>query len=89
MSSYHESFWRSRARTVIVAVLAELPPDTEVNAKRIALSRAYPFGERKNNKYRVWLDEIQVQLGHRPPADKRGWSRKPSPDQLSLFEGEA
>lgn len=54
--------WRDVARPIIAKAIAENlgKPEKEI---RKALRRAYPFGERKYHPYKIWLDEIRVQLG--------------------------
>lgn len=64
--------WRDHARPIIARVIAANPKADERELRRI-LGRAYPWGERANHPYRVWLDEINVQLGRR----QFGSSRKP------------
>ena len=47
-----------------------------------ALREAYPFGERKYHPYKIWLDEIKVQMG------KRKFGHKPTiepENQTNLF----
>lgn len=48
-------------------------------ALRRALTRAYPFAERRGWAYKVWLSEIKTQIGGMRPA-------KPDPRQLRLFD---
>lgn len=73
--------WRDIARPLIAKVLQENAgkPDAEI---RKALREAYPWGERAMQPYKIWIDEIKVQLG------KRTFGRRPdiqNPDQTSLF----
>lgn len=70
--------WRHRAHAVIVSVLAATRGEDERTVRR-ALRAAYPFGERTNWPYRVWLDEIKVQRGL-----KRRRARGVLPGQLVL-----
>jgi len=70
MSLYSESHWRNHAAPIIARVIAENAGKDE-NAIKLALREAYPFGQRKYHPYKVWLDEIQVQLGKKPHAMKR------------------
>lgn len=53
--------WRERARPVIQNVIAEVGTD-DMKKLRKALSDAYPFWEKENYPYKVWLDEIHKQL---------------------------
>jgi uncharacterized protein (TIGR02996 family) len=57
------SRWRALARTIIDAVLAGLPADASEAARRLAVSRAYPWGERSNHPYKAWLAEVRAVLG--------------------------
>ena len=49
------SRWRTQADRVIAATLAALPPSATEAEARKALRAAYPFGERANYPYQVWL----------------------------------
>ena len=65
-----ESKWRTRARPVIQRVLEETKGKPEGEIRR-AIRDAYPFGERRNHPYKIWLDEVSRQLRLRnggPPA---------------------
>jgi hypothetical protein len=53
------SKWRLHARAIINATYlknAELPDDS----LRKAISKAYPFGERKMYPYKIWLQEVNI-----------------------------
>jgi len=65
------SHWRDTARRVIRETLATLPPDADAKAKRAALKDAYPFGPRALHPYKVWLDEVRVQVDSKTPPEKR------------------
>lgn len=65
-----KSRWRAHASAVIRRVLAELPPDTSLEAKKKAISAAYPFGERAMHPYKIWLSEVRKQLGAKPSPFK-------------------
>ena len=72
--------WREYSRPIIKDVIDKTGTDDQSKLKK-ALREAYPFGERKHWPYKVWLDEIKVQLG----------TKKPKPvqhpkEQLRLFE---
>ena len=56
--------WREFARPIIKRVICEVGTGDMVLLRR-ALREAYPFGVRQYFPYRVWLDEIQVQLGNK------------------------
>jgi hypothetical protein len=62
--------WRDKARPIIAAVIAEIGTGDE-KALRKALRAAYPFGPREYHPYRIWCDEINVQLGKKPPTGTR------------------
>ncbi len=54
--------WREHARPIIAKVLADNKDKTEKEIKK-ALQNAYPYGERARHPYKIWCDEIKVQLG--------------------------
>ena len=62
------SHWRDICRPIIAATIKEYQ-GKDTKALRKALYEAYPFGERKMYPYKVWLSEIQFQLG----KSKRLW----------------
>jgi hypothetical protein len=72
--------WRDKCRPVVARVLRDNVKGDE-RALRRALRDAYPFGARNWWPYRVWLDEIKVQRGLRPP--RRG-NPAPVPGQLAI-----
>lgn len=81
--------WREDARPIIAAVIARVGK-SDLPALRRALREAFPWGERKYHPYRMWLDEINVQLGtKRPPRAKwdrrRKKSRRSDEKQPELF----
>lgn len=59
-----KSSWRDKARPIIGRVIEETKSDNE-KVIRKALAAAYPWGEKKNFPYKIWCDEINVQLGKR------------------------
>ena len=61
--------WRERAAQVVRDVIERVGREDEV-ALRKALREAYPFGLRQYYPYKVWLDEIKVQLGRKPPRGR-------------------
>lgn len=72
---YQDATWRQIAAPIIQQVLMNtegLPEDVV----RRELREAYPFGQRENWPYKVWLDEIRRQ---------RCKSYKPDPKQPELF----
>lgn len=54
--------WRDVARPIIAEVIREHGTE-DMKKLRKALKEAYPFFERENHPYKVWLSEIKVQLG--------------------------
>ncbi len=62
--------WRECARQVICEVIERVGRNDE-KALRAALREAYPFGVRKYFPYKVWLDEIKVQLNRKKPSPGR------------------
>ena len=61
--------WRDISRPIIAGVLADNYGKTDTETRR-ALRDAYPFGERKYEPYKVWLDEIKRQLLRRKPPQE-------------------
>jgi hypothetical protein len=53
--------WRDKARPVIADVIRRVGRGDD-KALRSALRDAYPFGVRKYHPYRIWCDEVRVQL---------------------------
>jgi hypothetical protein len=80
--------WRDKACPIIAAVIAEVGTDDLPRLRR-ALREAFPFGAREYHPYKIWCDEIRVQLGTKP-ARERTKPVKPaepvSSDQRTLFE---
>ncbi len=65
--------WRDNARPIIADVIKRVGSDDEKALKK-ALREAYPYGERANHPYKIWLDEIKVQTGKKMkvnPKDTR------------------
>lgn len=63
--------WRSKARPIIIEVIKRNEFD-DIKLLRKKLRAAYPFCERRYWPYKVWCDEIRVQLGLKiPKKDKR------------------
>ena len=54
--------WRDSAKPIIAEVIKENAGKTEKEI-RAALRDAYPYGVRAYHPYKIWLDEIKVQLG--------------------------
>lgn len=53
------SVWGEAADRVLVKVFAFLAPDADDKTIRLAVRDAYPFGERKNWPYKVWLKRVK------------------------------
>lgn len=62
-----EQTWRDMATPRIAAVIAKVGRADD-KALRDALRSAYPFGARQHWPYKVWCDEVQRQLGTKPPG---------------------
>lgn len=54
--------WRDLARPIIARVIAENVGKNE-HEIRLALQKAFPWGRRERHPYKIWCDEINVQLG--------------------------
>lgn len=68
---------RQDAAPIIKEVIARVGAESPGLKK--ALREAYPYGERANWPYKVWLDEIKVQLGLKESKIKV------DPNQMDLF----
>lgn len=83
------SEWRLAARAAIQKAIAAAPSDDLAVIKK-CIDAAYPFGERENHPYKMWLKERKLcfqELGIIPPETKKECDlcdRTP-PGQLSLF----
>jgi len=77
--------WRNKAAPVIAEVIGRVGIDDDVLLRR-ELRKAYPFGLRERWPYKVWLDEIKVQLGKKTNRDRiAAQKRNPLPGQRQLF----
>lgn len=74
--------WRERCATVIASVIYDHRGES-VDEIRKALRKAYPFGERANWPYKVWLDEIKIQIGQKRAQFDH--FVVPAPGQKELF----
>lgn len=71
--------WRDRLRPIIADVIAEVGTD-DMKRLRKALRERWDFGPREYHPYKVWLDEIRVQLGlKRPKANAAAGPPEPTP----------
>ena len=77
---YRKLTWRDQVRPIIKEVIKQYG----LNSKNLnkALRDAYPFGQRKNYPYKVWLDEIKKQTG----TQKKSSDKKTSDKQMKLFK---
>jgi hypothetical protein len=77
--------WRETLRPIILDVIRKLGPPRRMTSQfrrraEAALFVAYPYRKRSGRQYRIWRDEIRIQLGLRPrrprtssqPSDSRG-----------------
>lgn len=76
------STWRNRAEPIIRRVIEE-HRDAPIAQIRQALTKAFPWGERGNHPYKIWLSECRRQLAElelkrNPRGDLEG---------LPLFDG--
>lgn len=55
--------WAEQAAPVIEEVIRRVGR-SDIKLLRKELASAYPFGERTNQPYKVWLSEVRRQLGH-------------------------
>lgn len=79
--------WRDKARPIIADVIARVGT-SDMSSLRTALLAVCPWS--RGYPHRVWLDEINVQLGtERPRQQEQGRRRKKSrrsdEDQPTLF----
>ena len=81
------SYWRERSAEVITRVLKETRGQSEKEI-RTAVSKAYPFGERRNYPYKAWLKECNKRLGTRKPRKKAAeLGSQNHTRQIGLFGG--
>lgn len=78
--------WRDRAKPIIAAVLAKHQGD-DLKTIRLALREAYPFGPREYHPYRIWCDEVRVQMGlkRHPLRRKKTLLPNDDPRQQEMF----
>lgn len=70
--------WRTYARPIIAKVISEVGRADE-KALRLALCKAYPFGQKSGWPYEVWRTEIKRQLAEPRPIEH-------PEEQENLFE---
>ena len=61
--------WRDRVRPIIAAII-EAHGTGDIIGLRRALRDAWPWGPRENYPYRIWCDEVRVQMGTKPKKVK-------------------
>lgn len=71
--------WRDHYRPIIAKVIEDVGVD-DMKKLRKALCDAFPSPPKKYHPYKVWLDEIKVQLG-----TKKGKPMRDIEGQGSLF----
>lgn len=54
--------WRDSCRPLIAGVIKANKDKSSKEIKK-ALRDAYPWGERRYHPYKIWCDEVRVQLG--------------------------
>ena len=54
--------WRDSCRPFIAEIL-KANEGKSLKEKRKALRDAYPWGERAMHPYKIWCDEVKIQLG--------------------------
>lgn len=86
MSGSAQQTWREIVRPIIAGVLRKLPASYGRKRKERALFGHYPFGQRRGWPYKVWRDEIRIQLGLRPVRPKTHSQLSDSPGQQRLFQ---
>ncbi len=84
------SYWRQQCAPIVARVLAENAGKSEAEV-RAALRDAYPFGPRLYHPYRIWLDEISIQMGRRKVGGRETGAQQrpaepPDPRQERLFQ---
>jgi len=67
--------WRDHAKPIIREVIERVGFE-DMKLLRKELKKAYPFGERSNHPYKIWLDEIKVQLGTKKIKTKMSTAEK-------------
>lgn len=56
-----QGYWRYRSREVISTIIQANDGKPEAEMRKL-ISLAYPFGERRNHPYKIWLDEVKRQM---------------------------
>ena len=86
------SKWRLAARQAIQGAIASAPPGAFPYELKKAIDAAYPFGQRENHPYKIWLSErrayfcdLGIHTQQQPKKKNRGKGDRTSPGQLKLF----
>jgi hypothetical protein len=69
--------WRDLARPIIAKVIAEVGTSDRKRLKA-ALREAYPWGPREYHPYKIWCNEIRVQLGEVEKPERKKRAKKPA-----------
>jgi len=71
---------RDQVRPIIAEIIS-IVGTSDIKNLRKKLRQAYPYGERAMHPYKIWCDEIRVQLGIKKIKEKSVSER-----QLTLFK---
>jgi hypothetical protein len=74
--------WRDIFAPIIADVIRRIGTE-DMRRLRSELRKAFPAGERRYWPYKVWLDEIRIQLGRKKIKQKR---TTPTPAELNTPE---
>jgi len=73
---------RDMCRPIIAQLLEANKGKTEKEIRK-ALRDGFPWPPRKYHPYKIWLDEINVQMGRRRFNEKK---KNPDPKQTNMFD---
>lgn len=76
--------WRESASSIIRKVIVKTGTQ-DIKLLKQNLRAAYPFGVRKYWPYKVWCDEIRIQLGHKKRFPRNSAKNFTHQDQLDLL----
>ncbi len=75
--------WRTEAAKVVQAAIATGEARGLTGPALLRhIREAYPFGPRRNHPYKIWLSEVNRQLGRSTPKPPK--IRRPSPGQMAF-----
>ena len=77
--------WRDKAKPIIAAVI-EAHGTGDIIGLRRALRDAYPWGSRENHPYKIWCDEVRVQLGLKLEPKPKAKPKSGGDESLPLFD---